>query len=462
MNKFPEDFKWGVATSSFQIEGATKVDGRGESIWDRFCATEGKVANGEHGDIACDHYNLFADDVAIMKSLGVNSYRFSLAWPRMFPKGDQVREQRGFDFYSRLIDELLNAGITPVPTLYHWDLPQATHDRGGWANRDIVAQFADYAGAIATEFGDRAKKIITLNEPWCFTWLGHMSGVHAPGMKDLDFSIATAHHSVLAHAEATRAMRAVHSDIESGITLNMTNFRVAEGSNPEVHELAELQDAHINRWWIESQLHGVYPQILVDHYGDKLARVIKDGDMDVAKIDSEFLGINYYSDSFLSNPAESDKPAGDGGPFPFPQRASGEVPQPTTDMGWPITPEGLYDLLMRIEHDWPEFKEISITENGAAYPEGVDADGEVHDERRVAYIRDHIASVIRAAEDGSKIRSYFGWSFMDNFEWAEGYAKRFGLVHVDFDTQVRTPKDSAKAYAAIIASNGATLASVGR
>jgi beta-glucosidase len=226
--------------------------------------------------------------------------------------------------------------------------------------------------------------------------------------------------------------------------------------------LAALQDAHINRWWIESQLHGVYPQILVDHYGDKLARVIKDGDMDVAKIDSEFLGINYYSDSFLSNPAEGDKPAEDGGPFPFPQRASGQVPEPTTDMGWPITPDGLYDLLMRIERDWPEFQEISITENGAAYPEGIDADGEVHDERRVEYIRDHIAAVIRAAEDGSKIRSYFGWSFMDNFEWAQGYAKRFGLVHVDFDTQVRTPKDSAKAYAAIIASNGAVLASVGR
>jgi beta-glucosidase len=459
---FPEDFTWGVATSSYQIEGAAHTDGRGPSIWDTFSYTPGKVVGGEHGDIACDHYNRYPQDVALMKDLGVQAYRFSIAWPRLYPQGDARREQRGFDFYSRLIDELLNAGITPVPTLYHWDLPQATHDRGGWANRDIVAQFADYAGVIATEFGDRAKKIITLNEPWCFTWLGHMSGVHAPGMKDLDFSIATAHHSVLAHAEATRAMRAVHSDIESGITLNMTNFRVAEGSSPEVHELAALQDAHINRWWIESQLHGVYPQILVDHYGDKLARVIKDGDMDVAKIDSEFLGINYYSDSFLSNPAEGDKPAEDGGPFPFPQRASGQVPEPTTDMGWPITPDGLYDLLMRIERDWPEFQEISITENGAAYPEGIDADGEVHDERRVEYIRDHIAAVIRAAEDGSKIRSYFGWSFMDNFEWAEGYAKRFGLVHVDFDTQVRTPKDSAKAYAAIIASNGAVLASVGR
>ena len=234
MSKFPEDFKWGVATSSYQIEGATNVDGRGESIWDRFCATEGKVANGENGDIACDHYNLFAEDVALMKSLGVSTYRFSLAWPRLFPNGDKQREQRGFDFYNRLIDELIANDITPVITLYHWDLPQKLEDKGGWANREIVYDFAFYAGEAVQAFSDRVKEWITINEPWCVSWLGYMNGVHAPGVKNLDSALAAAHHTALAHAEASRVMKAIDPGIKTGIALNMTTYRIEDESDAEL------------------------------------------------------------------------------------------------------------------------------------------------------------------------------------------------------------------------------------
>jgi beta-glucosidase len=290
---FPQDFNWGVATSSYQIEGATNVDGRGESIWDRFCATPGKVVNMENGSVACDHYNLFPQDIRLMKDIGVSTYRFSLAWPRMFPTGDKQREQRGFDFYSRLIDALLEADIKPLATLYHWDLPQALEDVGGWANRDTVSAFTDYAAAAVEAFGDRVQDWVTINEPWCVTWLGYMSGVHAPGVKNLDSAIAAAHHTALAHAEATRAMKAVNPTLRAGIALNMTNFIVEDKSNEETVELASLMDSHINRWWLEASLHGRYPQNLVDFYGEKLERVVLPGDMQKLKVEPDFLGINY-------------------------------------------------------------------------------------------------------------------------------------------------------------------------
>ena len=453
---FPEDFTWGVATSSYQIEGAFDADGRGPSIWDTFSKTYGKVVGGETGDVACDHYNRYPEDVALMRTLGVQAYRFSLAWPRMFPSGDFVREERGFAFYDRLIDTLLENGIKPLATLYHWDLPQPLQDKGGWANRDIVSHFTDYAGAAAERFADRVRDWITINEPWCVSWLGYMNGVHAPGVKNLDHAIAASHHTALAHAEATRAMRAVNPNIRSGSALNMTNYVVANPEDQEVVQLSKLMDAHINRWWIEAQLTGQYPEVLVEHYGDKLQKLMLPGDEHRLKIDSELLGINYYSDSFLATARPSDKPMQDGGLFPFPQRVNGTPPEPYTDMGWPVTPNGLYDLLMRIKRDYPEIPELAITENGAAYPEEP-VNGEVNDERRVDYMVRHIDAAMRAVADGSALKSYFAWSFMDNFEWAEGYAKRFGIVHVDFDTQVRTPKNSAKTYSAIIESNGAAL-----
>ncbi|MFM6963008.1 MAG: GH1 family beta-glucosidase [Micrococcales bacterium] len=454
---FSKDFNWGVATSSFQIEGATKVDGRGESIWDRFCATPGKVANMENGDVACEHYTRYPQDVELMKEIGVNSYRFSLAWPRMFPVGDQQREQRGFDFYNKLIDELLEAGIQPLATLYHWDLPQTLQDKGGWANRDTVYAFADYAAAAVEAFSDRVQNWVTLNEPWCVTWLGYMSGVHAPGVKSLDDAVAAAHHTALAHAEASRAMKAVNPSIRTGIALNMTNYIVEDPQNAEIVELADLMDAEINRWWLDASIHGRYPQNLVDFFGDKLGKVVLAGDMDLVKVDSDFLGINYYADSFVGVPRAEDRPANDGGPFPFPHRSNGTPPEPLTDMGWPITPDGIKDLVLRVKRDWPEVTDIAITENGAAYPEGPDENGEVNDDRRCSYLESHIQALGEAIDLGAPVKSYYAWSLMDNFEWAEGYDKRFGLIHVDFETQTRTLKNSAKLYSRIIANQGAAV-----
>ncbi len=455
---FPRDFNWGVATSSYQIEGAAQVDGRGESIWDRFCATPGKVVNMENGDVACDHYNRYPEDIQLMKDIGVNTYRFSLAWPRMFPTGDKNREQRGFDFYNRLIDALLEADIKPLATLYHWDLPQTLQDVGGWANRKTVDAFTDYAAAAAEAFGDRVQDWVTLNEPWCVSWLGYMSGVHAPGVKDLDHAVAAAHHTALAHAESTRAMKAVNPTIRTGIALNMSNFIVEDQNNAEIVELGQLMDSHINRWWLDASIHGQYPQNLVDFYGDKLQRVVLDGDMQKLKVEPEFMGINYYSDSFIGVPRPEDKPAGDGGPFPFPQRSNGTPPEPHTDMGWPVTPHGIKDLLLRVAKDWPEVTDIAITENGAAYPEEPDENGVVRDTRRVDYLDAHIENVGAAIEQGAPVKSYYAWSLMDNFEWAEGYAKRFGIIHVDFETQKRTLKNSAKAYSAIISNHTAPVA----
>ena len=456
---FPEDFNWGSATASYQIEGAAHEGGRTPSIWDTFCATPGKVVRGENGDVACDHYHRYEEDIQIMKDLGIKSYRFSLAWPRIIPGGTGQKGAEGIDFYDRLIDALLEAGIQPTATLYHWDLPQSLQDKGGWANRDIVQQFADYATVAAEAFGDRVSNWITINEPWCVTWLGNFFGVHAPGVKDLDTSIAVAHHTALAHAEATRALRAVRPEIRSGITLNMTNYRIDDENNEELQTLRDLQDSNLNRWWIDAQLFGTYPQNLVDFYGDKLAKFVKPGDMEALKIDSEFLGINYYSDSFLGTPTakniEENK-----GTFIFPINSDGTAPEPYTDMGWPITPVGLEDLLVRIHKDWPQIEDIAITENGVAYGDEPDENGVVEDTRRVDYLNDHLQSVSRAIDRGVPVKSYYYWSLLDNFEWAEGYAKRFGIVHVNFETLQRTPKLSASVYSTIIATNGKVLETV--
>jgi beta-glucosidase len=455
INNFPSDFKWGVATSSYQIEGATNVDGRGISIWDTFSATPGKVVNGETGDMACDHYNRYKEDIAIMRDLGVQSYRFSIAWPRLFPKGDHVREQRGFDFYNRLIDELIANDIEPMITLYHWDLPQTLQDTGGWANREIVNRFVDYSVAAVEAFGDRVENWITLNEPWCVSWLGYMLGVHAPGVQNLDHAIASSHHTALAHGLASTAMRKVNPAIKIGIAPNMTNYRVDDPSNPDLMELSGLMDSHINRWWIDAFTHGRYPRNLADFYGEKLQKYVLPGDMDSLRVQTDFLGINYYSDSFIGTPRPEDKPISEGGLFPFPQRSNGTPPEPYTDMGWPITPVGIRDLLVRVSKEWPNIEEIAITENGAAYPEVPDANGEIRDERRIEYIESHIEAVGQAIAAGAPVKRYYAWSFMDNFEWAEGYAKRFGIVHVDFDTQERTPKESARVFSSIIHSHSA-------
>jgi beta-glucosidase len=443
IENFPRDFTWGVATSSYQIEGATNVDGRGQSIWDTFSATPGKVANFDNGDKACDHFNRFKEDIAIMKDLGVQSYRFSMAWPRMFPDGVR-REQRGFDFYNRLVDSLLDAGIEPFATLYHWDMPQTLEDDGGWANPAIVPVFTDYATAAVKELGDRVTNWVTINEPWCVSWLGYMSGVHAPGVKNLDSALAAAHHTSLAHAEATRAMRAVNANVRTGLALNMTNYIVDDENNAELMELGTLMDAHINRWWTDAMTTGKYPKELVDFYGDRLERIIGSLDLNKLKVETDFLGVNYYSDSFLGTPRPEDKPANDGGPFPFPHRANGTPPLPHTDIGWPITPEGIKNLMLRIHRDWPSIEDIAITENGVAFDDAPDANGVVHDTRRAEYFQSHLKAVGEAIAAGAPVNS-----------WAEGYAKRFGLVFVDFDTLERVPKNSALLYRSIISQHGA-------
>lgn len=450
---FPAHFRWGVATSSYQIEGAVKTDGRGKSIWDTFCETPGKVVNQESGAIACDHFNRFKSDFQLMRDLGIQTYRFSIAWPRLFPKGDDVRESRGFDFYNELIDSMLEVGIEPLATLYHWDLPQTLQDHGGWANRDIVQQFSHYAENAVVAFGDRITSWVTLNEPWCTTWLGYMSGVHAPGIQDLSQALSAAHHTALAHAEATRAIKAIAPQAKTGLALNMTNYIVDDPTNEELVTLAGLMDSHINRWWTEATLHGRYPENLVQHYGDKLEKIVKENDDALLKVENDFLGVNYYSDSFVSTPSENDGPISDGGLFPFPQRTGNYVPEPKTDMGWPVTPEGLGNLVRRIHNDWPEIPVILITENGAAYGDIPSAEGAIGDDRRVDYIQSHLLSLGEAVAEGVPVSTYFAWSFMDNFEWAEGYAKRFGIVHVDFQTLARTPKASAHYYSALIASH---------
>lgn len=455
---FPESFLWGVATASYQVEGAFDHDGRGESIWDRFSKTPGKVVNGDNGDIACDHYNRFDEDILLMKTLGVKAYRFSISWTRLFPNGDTNREERGFDFYNRLIDALISAGIEPVVTLYHWDLPQKLEDIGGWANREIIYSFELYAKACAEAFGDRVKRWITLNEPWCTAWLGYSNGVHAPGKKDFALAIAASHHTALAHAFACRAIKSVRPDAQVGITVNMNNIRNESPENQEVNDFVELNDANLNRWWIDAFTTGSYPKKLLDTYGVLGEGIFQIGDNELLKVENDFLGVNYYCDGFARAPRPEDRPAIEGGFMPFPQRVDTSAPShltsDLTDMGWVVTPHGLGDLVQRIHQDWPNIKEIFITENGAAYPDVLE-DGVVNDVERSKYLQSHLASLQAAVSEGVPVKGYFAWSLLDNFEWAEGYAKRFGLIYVDFNSQKRIMKLSGKTYSEIVSNRSA-------
>ena len=457
MSKFPSDFMWGAATSSYQIEGAAYEDGRGLSIWDTFCKTPGKVANGDTGDVANDHYHRYPEDIAIMKELGLKGYRFSFAWPRMFPNGDSVREERGFDFYDRLIDALLDANIEPLATLYHWDLPQTLQDKGGWVNRDIVNYFADYSTAVVERFGDRVKKFSPINEPWVVAWLGYGIGIHAPGHQSRKEAFAAAHHTVIAHAASTNAMRAVRSDILTGPVLNQAQHVADDPSNPVQAKAADIGDAHQNRFWMDAFMQGKYPAVLIDTYGDELLSVIKDGDLKAATVKNDFIGINYYFDNRIGKSL---------GGKPEWHSISGlfdldidETPRgPLTDMGWPLTPNGLEALLVRWHKEYGDkLPALYITENGAAYDEEPNESGRVADQRRIEYLHNHLNAVSSAIAQGSPVKGYYQWSLMDNFEWALGYEKRFGIVHVDFDTQKRTIKDSAKWYADVIKNNGAGL-----
>jgi beta-glucosidase len=440
---FPDGFVWGVATASYQIEGAATEDGRVASIWDRFSHTPGKVTKGDTGDVACDHYHRYADDIALMKSLGVSAYRFSIAWPRILVDGKRQVNELGLAFYDRLVDAILEAGITPYATLYHWDLPQALEDEGGWLNRATADHFATYTDVISRTLGDRVKQWMTFNEPLCICWLGHGLGVHAPGQVDPSFvKPATATHSVyLAHGKAARILRTNVKDAQVGIVLNMTPVYPNTDTDAD-RAAANRQDVLLNRWYADPVLKGSYPTEALEFLGANAPR-IEAGDMETIHVPLDFLGINYYFRSVV----EAD-------PDPA-QWYAKEVYVPNadrTEMDWEIYADGLRVLLERVAKDYQP-KAIYITENGCAMPDVVDADGLVRDPRRVQYLRDHFTAARQALNAGAPLNGYFVWSFMDNFEWAYGYDKRFGITHVDYATQRRTPKDSFRYYQQVIKDN---------
>ena len=451
MSKFPHDFLWGVATSSYQIEGAAYEDGKGLSIWDTFCKIPGAVANGDHGDIANDHYHLYKSDVALMKQLGVGGYRFSFSWPRLFPNGDGVKEKRGFDFYDRLIDELLEKGITPWATLYHWDLPEALSQNGGWTNREIVKNFGEYAHSIGEHFGDRIKNFFPINEPWVVAWLGYGIGIHAPGHMSRAEAFAAAHHTVLSHYAAFDALKSLGLNV--GPVQNQSEFVPDDPNNDYQKNSADILDAVQNRFWMDAYYKASYPDIIWQNFGKELEEVVKPGDLRI--VNNDFLGLNYYNNSRVGNEDQNSK---DGYATLLGVYADTSARGPVTEMGWQITPEGLANLPLRWHREFgAQIPAIYITENGCAYGDMPDTNGEVKDVKRIDYLQKHLSALGGAIENGAPVKGYFQWSLMDNFEWALGYEKRFGIVYVDFKTQERIIKDSGKWYMDVIKNNGANL-----
>lgn len=428
--KFPADFLWGSATASYQIEGHTPPDGRGECIWDRFSHTPGNVINGDTGDVACDHYHRYAEDVALMSQLGLQVYRFSIAWPRVIPAGTGATNPAGLDFYDRLVDKLLEANIRPYATLYHWDLPQALQDQGGWENPVSVQWFADYAGLMATRLGDRVKDWMTINEPWVVAFLGNWLGMHAPGKKDLHTAFVVAHHLLLAHGAAVPVIRSAVPDAQVGIVLNL-NYLDAASSDPKDQEAQRRVEGMNNRWFLDAVFKGHYPADIVELMGPVLDGIDLDA-VKVAAVPTDFLGINYYTrNTFVW---DDTNPIGIGN---FRHEAS-----EYTAMDWEVYPDGLKQLLLQVHREYGP-KAIYVTENGAAYDDPPPANGVVEDPQRVAYLQSHFAAAAEAIAEGVPLKGYFVWSLLDNFEWSFGYSKRFGIVYVDYATQQRTPKRSA-------------------
>ncbi|MBX2999390.1 MAG: beta-glucosidase [Caldilineaceae bacterium] len=441
---FPPEFLWGSATSSYQIEGAWDENGKGESIWDRFTHTPGKIEDGSTGDVACDHYHRWADDVAMMSRLGLQAYRFSISWPRILPDGRGRVNQAGLDFYSRLVDGLLEANIVPFVTLYHWDLPQALQDEGGWPMRSTGEAFVDYADVVSRALGDRVKNWITHNEPWCIGFLSHQIGEHAPGHQDWQEALRASHHVLLSHGWAVPVIRANSLDAEVGITLNYT-YATPASSSPADMAAARWFDGYFNRWFTDPVYGRHYPADMVadftaaGHLPNGLD-FVQSGDMEIIAAPTDFLGVNYYTRAVLR----------DESPDNGTQTVFTDLEQ--TEMGWEIYPEGLYRLLCRLYFDY-EAPKLYITENGASYSDGPDADGKVRDHRRTEYMRQHFIAAYRAIQAGAPVKGYFVWSLMDNFEWAKGYLQRFGMVWVDFETQQRIPKESMHWVSRVIAEN---------
>ena len=455
--RFPDGFVFGSATASYQIEGAVAEDGRKPSIWDTFSHTPGKTLGGDTGDVADDHYHRLEEDLDLMASLGLQAYRFSVAWPRIVPEGRGAVNQAGLDFYSRVVDGLLQRSITPVVTLYHWDLPQVLEDEGGWTVRSTAEAFADYARVVAEALGDRVDTWTTLNEPWCAAFLGYGAGVHAPGRTDPLAALQAAHHLNLAHGLGAQAIRSVIPDAKISITLNLHVFRPDGPTGPEA---VRRLDAVGNRVFLGPMLDGEYPaDLLEDTKAITDWSFVQDGDLAAIKQPVDVLGVNYYSTNTVRmREGDSDVPRrdghGDGAGSPWPGADGVEflpLEGPLTDMGWNIDPAGLTELLVSMHERYPGLPQM-VTENGAAFPDVVE-DGAVHDEPRIDYLRRHFAAAQDAIAQGVDLRGYFVWSLMDNFEWGWGYARRFGIVRVDYDTQVRTPKDSALWYADVIRTN---------
>ena len=428
--KFPADFVWGVATSSFQIEGATAVDGRGESIWDRFCRQPGAIADASDGSIACDHFHRMEADLDLIADLGVNCYRFSIAWPRVQPLGSGAWNPAGLAFYERLVDGLQQRGIQAFATLNHWDLPQALQETGGWANRDTVHRFVDYARHVQAHLGDRLAGLTTHNEPWVVAVLGHEQGVFAPGIKSRKTAIQVAHHLLLSHGLAMQALRADGAKEQLGIVLNLSPATPATAM-PEDIAAAQMADARGRRWYTDPLFKGCYPDEVLAELGADAPQV-EAGDMAAIAQPMDYLGVNYYMRSVVSASGE-----------PWNAAARG---LPVSDMDWEIYAPGLTDLLCLLHHDYPALPPLYVTENGGAFKDDQIARGRVQDDDRIAYLQTHIAAVAAAMDKGVRMAGYMVWSLMDNFEWASGYLKRFGIVHVDYASQVRTPKASAEWY----------------
>jgi beta-glucosidase len=426
-DQFPQDFKWGVATSSFQIEGAHDRDGKGPSIWDTFCAVDGKIADASNGHVACEHYTRWPEDLELIKRMGVNAYRFSMSWPRVQPDGQGAWNETGFAFYDQLISALEKHGIELHLTLNHWDLPQSLQDQGGWANREVCAHFTRYATEVARRFGHRVHSICTHNEPWVIAILGYEQGIFAPGIQSRKQAMQAVHHLLLSHGMALQAMRGLGLVTAMGIVLNLSPIYPAS-DDPLDMAKAKLDDGLILRLYMDALFKGVYPQDVIEHLGAD-APPVHPGDLASISQPNDFLGVNYYTRNFSSN----------GNPWDV--ASTGNA---VTDMGWEVYPQGLTELLCRLHKDYQP-QRLWVTENGAAFKDQL-VNGVVDDAQRVAYISDHIAATHNAMAKGVPVGAYFAWSLMDNFEWASGYAKRFGLVHVDFETQQRTFKNSALWY----------------
>jgi len=440
---FPSDFVWGTATASYQIEGAVREGGRGPSIWDTFSHTPGKVANNDNGDVACDSYHRYEEDVALLKKLGVNAYRFSIAWPRIFPKGTGQVNPEGLDYYHRVLDALIASGIEPCVTLYHWDLPQALQDKGGWANRETIDAFVNYAETVFKAFDGKVKQWITFNETWCVSFLSNYLGVHAPGYTDLGLAVKVAHHCLVAHGEAVKKFRALGIRGEIGTTHNL-NWIEPYSTRKEDVEAARRMRAWNNEWFMEPTFKGTYPAFMVDWFRAKGAEIpIRAGDMETIAQPIDFIGVNYYSGGFGRYKQGAGLFDGEEVQIGFDK----------TFMDWNVYPDGLYKVLSWVREEYGDTP-IYITENGACYEDELTEDKRVHDAKRIDYFRKHFIQCHRLIESGVPLKGYFAWSLLDNFEWAEGYRKRFGIVYTDYNTLERHPKDSYYFIRDVIASGG--------